>query len=235
MHRIKTQLIRWSRRNLFSTNTIRYRVEFPRILDAFRLIGKQGSVLDGGAGSGQMLRLAYENGFCERGTGYEFDPVLFNIMVRNYEDTPALSAVEGSILNIPMEDGIFDCVMTTQVLEHIEDDTAAANELIRIVKPGGHLIISVPHPPEPFHTPGHVREGYTEQDLRRLFPESGFELLYTGYSMTRPTMRRSMKFARLPLAGCFIPVSWADCETDLSNETRKTKLPYGITCLFKKR
>jgi ubiquinone/menaquinone biosynthesis C-methylase UbiE len=224
----------WARDNLLTFNTIRYRVEFPRILDAFAMIGKQECVLDGGAGSGQMLRKVFEQGYCERGIAYEYDPALYKILLSNHRDLPNFSAKQGSLLEIPYEDESVDCAMTTQVLEHIEDHEKAASELSRIVKRGGHVIVSVPHPPEPFHTPGHLREGYTEEDLKALFPASDFQLLLTGYSMTRPTMERAMLSAKLPLKGCFMPVAWADQETGLTNEERKQQLPYAITCLFRK-
>jgi SAM-dependent methyltransferase len=225
----------WARRNLLTYNTIRYRVEFPRLEEAFRSIGKQKLVVDGGAGGGQMLRQIYEAGLCERGIGLEFDPNLFTILKGNFANTPDLDCVAGSLLEIPFADASVDCVMTTQVLEHIVEHEKAASELGRIVKPGGHLIISVPHPPEPFHTPGHIREGYTEADLVALFPASHYDLLSTGYSMTRPTMDRTVRAGKLPLGGFYIPVAWADRETKLSPEERKNQLPYGITCLFRKK
>lgn len=224
----------WARENLLTPNTIRYRVEFPRIREAFLKIGKQGSVFDGGAGGGQMLRKVYEHGFCERGIAFEFDPELYAILLRNHADLHNFTSKQGSLLDIPYGNDSFDCAMTTQVLEHIEDHEKAASELGRIVKPGGYLIVSVPHPPEPFHTEGHVREGYTENDLRVLFPSPAYELILTGYSMTRPTMERVLTSSRLPFKGRFMPVAWGDCETMLTNDERKAQLPYGITCLFRK-
>ena len=232
---MKEILRNWARHNLLTYNTIRYRVEFPRLLDAFRIIGKQDTVFDGGAGGGQMLRMVYENGCCERAIGFEYDPALFEILIRNHRTLPNFEARQGSLLDIPYPDEHVDCAMTTQVLEHIEDHEKAATELARIVKRGGHIIVSVPHPPEPFHTPGHIREGYTEQDLVSLFPPEGFDLLSTGYSMTRPTMERVMLAVGLPLRGCYIPVAWADRETKLTDAERKEQLPYAITCLFRKR
>jgi SAM-dependent methyltransferase len=224
----------WARENLLTHNTIRYRVEFPRLLDAFKHIGRQGTVFDGGAGGGQMLRKVFEHGCCERGIAYEYDPELYKILLENHRDLQNFTAKQGSLLEIPFDDESVDCAMTTQVLEHIEDHETAAKELGRIVRRGGYVIVSVPHPPEPFHTPGHIREGYTESDLEALFPSPGFTRLMTGYSMTRPTMERAMFSARLPLKGYFMPVSWADRETMLSDEERKKQLPYGITCLFRK-
>lgn len=203
-------------------------------MDAFKQIGRQGTVFDGGAGGGQMLRKVFESGFCERGIAYEYDPELYKILLANHRDLNNFTARQGSLLDIPFDDESVDCAMTTQVLEHIEDHETAARELGRIVKKGGHVIVSVPHPPEPFHTPGHLREGYTEEDLIALFPSPKFKLLLTGYSMTRPTMARAMFSSKLPLKGRFMPVSWGDCETMLTNDQRKEQLPYGITCLFRK-
>jgi SAM-dependent methyltransferase len=231
----KEILRRWARRHLLTYNTLRYRVEFPRIADAFRVIGPQEVVFDGGAGGGQMLRMVYEAGFCCRAFALEYDPELYAILKANHADLPGFESVRGSLLEIPYASGSMDCAMTTQVLEHIEDHETAAHELGRVVKSGGHLIISVPHPPEPFHTDGHVREGYTEDDLKALFPAPHFELLKTGYSMTRPSVDRATRATRLPLGGWYVPVAWADRETGLSDEQRRTQLPYGITALFRKR
>jgi len=224
----------WARTHLLTFNTIRYRVEFPRILDALKIIGRQDRLFDGGAGGGQMMLQAYEAGFCVQGTGMEYDPNLYQILLGTFSDTPALTPEQGSLLEVPHPDESFDCAMTTQVLEHIDDHERAAAELARIVKKGGHLIVSVPHPPEPFPNVGHVREGYSEDDLRRLFPAPAFDLLYTGYSLIRPTVKRAMFAEKLPFGGRFMPVSWADRETMLTDEERRQQTPYAITCLFRK-
>lgn len=234
MDQLSTKLRSWARKNLLTFNTIRYRVEFPRILDAFKLIGRQDNVFDGGAGGGQMLRQVYEAGYCNRAIGMEFDPELLAILEKNFADLPALVPEQGSLLDVRHPDEFFDCAMTTQVLEHIADHKQAASELGRIVKKGGYLIVSVPHPPEPFPNIGHVREGYTEEDLLNLFPSPKFDLLSTGYSLTRPTVNRVMFSEKLPLGGKFMPVAWADRETMLTDEERQAQTPFAITCLFRK-
>lgn len=233
--RLKSIARSWARKHLFTYNTLRYRVEFPRILDAFKLIGKQTSVFDGGAGGGQMLRMVYEHGYCAYGFALEYDNNLYAILKDNHRDLSTFSSKQGSLLEIPYNDGAFDCAICTQVLEHIEDHQTAAMELGRVVKDGGYLIISVPHPPEPFHTPGHVREGYTKEDLIELFPNSKYDLLMTGYSMTRPTLERAMLANKLPFRGIYVPLCLIDKETCTSNEQRSHEMPYGITCLFRKK
>jgi SAM-dependent methyltransferase len=54
----------------------------------------------------------------------------------------ALSTAD--ITALPFADAAFHHVICSEVLEHIPDETAAAAELIRVLKPGGNLIISVP-------------------------------------------------------------------------------------------
>jgi hypothetical protein len=39
---------------------------------------------------------------------------------------------------------VFDAVVASDVLEHIQDDTAAAAEITRVVRRGGRVVISVP-------------------------------------------------------------------------------------------
>ncbi len=47
-------------------------------------------------------------------------------------------------LRLPFRNGAFDVVIASDVLEHIEDDSAALAEMARVLKPGGSMIISVP-------------------------------------------------------------------------------------------
>jgi SAM-dependent methyltransferase len=72
----------------------------------------------------------------------------------------------------------FDCVVIVDLLEHIEDDRRFVADLFRIIRPGGDLIINVPHATDgPLRRlrlwlgqtdeqHGHVRPGYTRDTLR---------------------------------------------------------------------
>jgi ubiquinone/menaquinone biosynthesis C-methylase UbiE len=56
--------------------------------------------------------------------------------------------------NIPLPDNSFDTIFSSQVLEHVADHGTMLNECYRLLKPGGHLILSAPmfweHHEEPY-------------------------------------------------------------------------------------
>jgi SAM-dependent methyltransferase len=81
----------------------------------------------------------------------------------------------------PFPDAAFDQVVVVDYLEHISDDAGFARELARIVRPGGSVIINVPHLrpksllnrfrhaiglTDEWH--GHLRPGYDVAGLRAL-------------------------------------------------------------------
>jgi 2-polyprenyl-3-methyl-5-hydroxy-6-metoxy-1,4-benzoquinol methylase len=49
-----------------------------------------------------------------------------------------------SLLNLPFDDNAFDVLVCAEVLEHIPEHEKAIRELIRVVKPGGKIAVSVP-------------------------------------------------------------------------------------------
>jgi ubiquinone/menaquinone biosynthesis C-methylase UbiE len=51
---------------------------------------------------------------------------------------------EGNALQLPFADGEFDRVVAAEVLEHIPADIQAIDELVRVLRPGGTMAVSVP-------------------------------------------------------------------------------------------
>jgi SAM-dependent methyltransferase len=52
--------------------------------------------------------------------------------------------LQGDATRLPFADDSFDRVITSEVLEHIEADTAAIREFVRVLKPGGTFAATVP-------------------------------------------------------------------------------------------
>ena len=108
------------------------------------------------------------------------------------EIAPTLSftAVGGDATCLPFADDSFDRIIASEVMEHVPDDRAALDELVRVLRPGGTIAITVPAElPEricwklsdEYHAPkvvgGHVRI-YSRSALRSKMEAAG--LLYGG-------------------------------------------------------
>lgn len=101
-------------------------------------------------------------------------------------------AVKGDALDLPYSDGTFDCVIASEILEHVPEDDRAIAELVRILKPGGALAITVPRwLPEricwalsdEYHANegGHIRI-YRADELRDRVLAHGLRLTHTHHA-----------------------------------------------------
>ncbi|BAJ28236.1 MULTISPECIES: class I SAM-dependent methyltransferase [Kitasatospora] len=54
------------------------------------------------------------------------------------------TAMEGDALNLPFDDDTFDKIIISEVMEHIPDDKGVLAEMVRVLKPGGLLAVTVP-------------------------------------------------------------------------------------------
>lgn len=81
----------------------------------------------------------------------------------------------GDLLALPFVDNSFDGVVLTEVLEHCVAPQAAVEEVLRILKPGGLLLVT-----SPFWWPTHGVEGEYKDYWR--FTRQGWELLLTDFT-----------------------------------------------------
>jgi SAM-dependent methyltransferase len=82
----------------------------------------------------------------------------------------------GSAYAIPAENGSFDSVLCTSVLEHLEEPELALQECFRVLKPRGIAIYSVPFI---WHLHEEPRDFYrfSKYGLDYLFKKVGFEII----------------------------------------------------------
>ncbi|HEY9259353.1 class I SAM-dependent methyltransferase [Chitinophaga sp.] len=78
---------------------------------------------------------------------------------------------------IAMKDNAVDFVLSTQVLEHVENPVLYLEEAMRILKPGGKLIIST-HGYWMFHPDPTDYWRWTSLGLKKIITERGFEIKY---------------------------------------------------------
>lgn len=108
-------------------------------------------VIDMGCGAGRHAFEMYRRGAEVIAFDQDADELagvleLFGAMKAAGEVPEGASAdiKEGDALCLPFADGEFDRVVAAEVLEHIHDDVTAIRELIRVLRPGGTMAITVP-------------------------------------------------------------------------------------------
>jgi SAM-dependent methyltransferase len=150
-------------------------------------------VLDMGCGAGRHAFELYRRGAHVVAFDMDRDELaevskMFGAMALAGEVPEGASAktVQGNALELPFPDGSFDKIIAAEVLEHIPDDMAAMTELMRVLKPGGRLAVTVPSwlpericwaLSEDYHTApgGHVRI-YTRAELEAKLKATGFQV-----------------------------------------------------------
>jgi len=94
---------------------------------------------------------------------------------------------------LPLKKASMDTVMALDILEHLNRDSEMVEEIHRVLRPGGQVVVSTPISgrfflinrlkrlagmrPEIY---GHVREGYSLRELTALMEDKGFEVTRAG-------------------------------------------------------
>jgi len=112
------------------------RIIIRQLINKYKLC-PQPKILDVGCGTGLLLKELEKVGKV-----YGIDSSLIAV---NFCKTREVSNVkQGDVTNIPFNDCTFDIVLALDILEHVEDDYLALQEIKRVVKKQGVIIIFVP-------------------------------------------------------------------------------------------
>ena len=145
-------------------------------------IPRAASVLDVGCGLSDLLAMLERERACEvRGVDFQ-DSVVAKARLRG------LNVDQGTLHQVSYESGRFDIVSMIEYLEHESDPRAMLTEARRILKPGGHLVLEIPHPTAwpakvfgnnwwNLHVPRHLVL-FSPETLRRALTELGFESIH---------------------------------------------------------
>lgn len=158
---------------------------YAAALVAARGMSLAGRVLEFGAGTGTLIGRLIEDGYECALTGADLLP--------RPEGLPEKVAWIQADLNAPLPcpDSSFDAIISTEVLEHLENPRAVFREWSRLLRPGGGLLLTTPNQESirslaslilRGHHVAFLDESYpahltalVRRDLERLCKEVGFE------------------------------------------------------------
>jgi glycosyltransferase involved in cell wall biosynthesis len=140
------------------------------------------SVLELGAGQG-----AFAARLAARATYVGVEPDITSQATATSRLEPSNRVIGG--IDELAADEQFDLACAFEVLEHIDDHAGVLSQWVDHVRPGGHVLVSVPAEPDRFgpadEMAGHYRR-YTHDDLGKLFASAGLEVVsveHYGYPL----------------------------------------------------
>ncbi len=99
-------------------------------------------ILDIGVGPGLLLRdIARLVGPLGRACGIDVSAAMVTMSQTRVADLTQAECKMGDATALPYSDGYFDAVVSTQVLEYVDDIDLALSEIHRVLRPGGRCVI----------------------------------------------------------------------------------------------
>lgn len=139
----------------------------------------QPMVLDLGCGTGAVSHAMDE---FARTSGLDF-----NLKALAYcRDRGLKNLTQGDAQRLPYQIESFDAVTALDVFEHLKDDETAFDEVFRILRPGGVLVLSVPAFKTlwgPHDVALHHFRRYRRSEVSRKLEDAGFEIVKNSYSV----------------------------------------------------
>lgn len=135
------------------------------------------TIIDAGCGTGHNLQtwLAYARTVIGIDQWMSASPV-------DHENV-CITRIEACVYQMPVLTASIDLVICLDVLEHVPDHETV-NDIKRVLKPGGRVLITVPAMPWLWslrdEQAGHLRR-YTKSGLVELLESAGFNIIYLNY------------------------------------------------------
>jgi SAM-dependent methyltransferase len=113
----------------------------------------QERVLENGCGVGMYVKHLAPHSGSITGLEYELERARQAGDLVN-GNIPNASIVNAAGERLPFASGSFSLILSHEVLEHVQDDRQAVREMVRVLRPGGRILIFVPNRGYPFETHG---------------------------------------------------------------------------------
>ena len=137
----------------------------------------QGTVIEAGCGEGYGADILRAAG--AQVLAIDYDGAVVDHVRRTY---PRVQTMQANLIDLPLRSGTADAVVSLQVIEHLWDLPALWNEVRRVLRPGGRVVVSTPNrltfspgvargekPTNPFHV-----EEFDADQLVAMFTDAGF-------------------------------------------------------------
>lgn len=151
------------------------------------------------------------------------------------------SVVQGSCTAIPFEDNCFDALTALDVLEHIPSHHQAAQEMVRVVKPGGLILVTVPALRclwSDWDVSLHHQRRYSKPELLDLFHDLPVTVDHCAYInvLAMPLVWLARKCRSLGMGGRSRaedhlpprPVNWLLRQAFVRLATTRIQIPFGV-------
>ena len=162
------------------------RVLFRRLIERVAS-DRDTPVLDVGTSTGTNLRMLVEMGYRDI-TGLDMSADAIRFCAE--KGLPPVR--QGDITAMPFEADRFGLVLATDVVEHVDDDTAAVAEVARVLTPGGFALFTVPAFQSLWGLQdevSHHKRRYRRAGFRRLVEGAGLRIVdqfYFNYLLFAP-------------------------------------------------
>ncbi len=111
-------------------------------------------ILVDGCGVGMYVKALLP--YAEEVWGIDIEPEHLNLAQDNVPDAAIQLAM---CERLPYSSDSFDLTLSHEVIEHVGNDRLAAEEMVRVLKPGGRAVVFAPNRWYPFETHGHYWRG----------------------------------------------------------------------------
>ena len=198
------------------------------------------AVLDVGSGTGSNLRLLQELGF-KNVTGVDNS----DESIRFCLEKGWGRVKKGDVCQLPFAEKQFALILATDIIEHVDEDIIALNELKRVLTPNGSIIITVPA----FHNLWGIQDEVGRHKRRYTLGELNIQIERTGLKVSEIFYFNYLLFVPIWLARKLMrifgicPVSENNINTSLLNRillilftldvrtARYIRPPFGVSIL----
>ncbi len=153
-------------------------------------------ILDLGCGHGRITELLVEKVPSIELVGVDMTRhLLENFVVRSGINKCKIELICADIAKLPIDDGCFDAVVSSRVFQYLPDPICGVREGVRVLKPGGRFVVSIPNRLNVVKYLTYRQKLYSPFEVRDWFRRCGLENIEYGSMCFFPSTTRWRRLA----------------------------------------